>query len=184
MPNTACSGPPRAASDRAAHRALHRGAHIGGVRVDELVEGHGDVGAEHRLDLHGPLRRQPVLGAVQVREERDAVIVDPGSIGETEDLEATRIGQDRSVPGHEPMQATQARDTLGGRAQAEVVRVAQDHLGARRPQIGRRQRLHRRLRPNRHELGRVNRPVRCENAPQPGAPDRRRLEGVCDRCPR
>jgi hypothetical protein len=51
-------------------------------------------------------------------------------------------------------------------------------------QVGRRQRLHGGLRTDRHEGGGVNGAVRCDNAPQPGAPNRSRLEGVCDRCPR
>ena len=79
------------------------------------------------------------------------------------------------------MQPAEARDPLGGRAQVEVVGVAEDHLGTRGLQVGGRQRLDRGLGADRHELGRLDRPVRGLDAPQARAADAGRREGVSDR---
>jgi hypothetical protein len=116
-----------------------------------------------------------------VRHERHAVVVHPPQLGQAEDLEAARIGQDRSVPGHEPMQPAQARDPFGGGPQVEVIRVSEDHLGAGSVQVARCQRLDRGLSTDRHELWCLDRAVRRHNAAQPGAADGGRPERGGDR---
>ena len=75
-------------------------------------------------------------------------------------------------------------DAFRAGAQVEVVRVPEDHLRAGGVEVARGQRFHGRLGADRHELGRVNRAVRCDNAPQPCAPDRGGLESRCERSPR
>ena len=76
---------------------------IGGI-FDAFVENHGDVRAERLLNLDRFFRRKKMLGAVQVRAENHAVIGDLAQIGEAEHLEAARIGENRSRPGHESVQ--------------------------------------------------------------------------------
>ena len=176
-------GSRRAARQRSAQRWVRSMASATSARgqagIDQLVERHRHVGAEQ---APGSPSRAPGVRrccrAVEVRGERHAVVVHASQVGQAEDLEAARIGQDRAVPGHEPMQAAEPRDALRSGAQVEVVGVAEDHLGAGRPQIARGQRLHRGLGADRHELRRVDRAVRGDNAAEPGASDRGGLEPV------
>ena len=100
------------------------------AREDRLVEGDRDVRAERLLDADRELRREPVERAVEVAAERDAVLVDDPQVAERDDLEAARVGQDRAVPVHEPMQAAEPRDPLVPGPQVEVVGVGQDDRGA------------------------------------------------------
>ena len=160
----------RERSLRPSMRALHRVRHLGRRQsgIDELVERHRHVRAEQRLDLHRPLRREPLHRSVEVRGERHAVVVHAPQVGEAEHLEAAGVGEDRPVPAHEPMQTAEARDALRGRTQAEVVRVAEDHLRAGGTQVAGREGLHRRLGADRHELRRVDRPVRRHEPAEPG----------------
>ena len=60
-----------------------------------LVEHHRDVGAELRLDVGGLLRRQQVRGAVEVRPEARALLVDRPARREAEHLIAAAVGEDR-----------------------------------------------------------------------------------------
>ncbi len=109
---------------RAAHRDLVRGGV--GVGGRALVEAHRDVRTEHALDVHRGFGRQPVLGAVDVRAERDAVIVDLVDRGEREHLKAAGVGEDRAIPRREAVQTARRLDHLEARAQVQVVRVAED----------------------------------------------------------
>ena len=80
---------------------------------------------------------------VQVRTEHDAVIGDFAEIGKAENLKAAGVGEDRSRPGHETMQAAQLANQFVARTQIEMIRVAKQNLNA---QIGERllrQALHR-----------------------------------------
>ena len=106
-----------------------------GVVRRALVEDERDVGAERGLDSHrllGPhealdpvkvgAKAHPLLGDV----EDCAVIacasapaldlVGDVAVREREDLEATRVGDDRPVPVHEPVQAAELADVLVARA--------------------------------------------------------------------
>ncbi len=67
---------------------------------------------------------------VEVRAERHALLVDDPQVPEGHDLEATRVGEDRPVPAHEPMQATEPLDALMAGSQVQVVGVREDDRGA------------------------------------------------------
>jgi len=58
--------------------------------------------------------------------EGDTVVVDLAQIAHRDDLEAAGVGENRPVPGHEAVQAAEARDQLVARAQVQVVRVGED----------------------------------------------------------
>ena len=99
--------------------------------------------------------------AVVDRAERDAVVVDPHErVAEREDLEAAGVGEDRPVPAGERVQSTELLDHVLARAEMEVVRVAEDHVGAERAHLGGSERLDGGLRADRHERGRPDLAVR------------------------
>ena len=89
---------------------------MGGRIRQALVEDHGDVGTEVRLDVDGALGRQQVARAVEVRLKLGALFGDGAPIGQAEDLIAAAVGQDRPVPADEPVQAAQRGDQLVARA--------------------------------------------------------------------
>jgi hypothetical protein len=101
-------------------------------RRGTLVERHRHVGAEQLLDLHGLRRAEPDLAAVEVRPERDAVVVDLPPLRQGQDLIAARVGQHGACPCSEAVQAAERGDPLGARAQHQVVGVAEDHARAAR----------------------------------------------------
>ena len=120
-----------------------------GAERRALVEDEGDVGAELRLHLHRALRREEVLGAVDVGAEADAVLADvehaalerrppapaldlvgDAPEGKRKHLETTGIGDDRPVPAHELVKPAELGDPLAARRQHQVVGVAEDHLVA------------------------------------------------------
>ena len=119
-------------------------------------------------------------GSVEVRGERDPVIIDASQVGQAEDLEPAGVGQDRPIPGHEPMEAAQSSDALRGRAQVEVIRVSEDHLRTGGVQVAGRQGLHSRLGADGHEVGRQDRAVRRVDATQPGMPDAGGCKGMSE----
>ena len=106
----------------------------GGQR-DAFVELHLDVGAEQALDFDGALGRQQVRGAVDVRLEGDALVGDLRELGEAHDLEAAGVGEDRTVPAHEAVQAAEPGDALGTGAQHQVVGVGEHDVDAGGPQL-------------------------------------------------
>ena len=78
--------------------------------------------------------------------------------------ESVRIG---SVPRHEAVQPAELADQLVARAEVQVVGVAEQDLRAEVAHLVRMQRLHRPLRPDRHEDRRPDLTVR--RAQHPGA---------------
>ena len=60
--------------------------------------------------------------------ERDAVVVHLGL--EREDLESARIGERESAPTRELAETPEPFDRVGARTQHELIRVAEDDLGA------------------------------------------------------
>ena len=104
--------------------------------------------------------------------EGDPVVVDAAQVSQAEDLEAAGIGEDGSLPGHEPMEPAQPGDALRAGAQAEVIGVAQDHLDPGSLQVTGGQGLHRALGTDRHELGRIDDAVRRLEAPEAGTAGR------------
>ena len=146
-------GPLRPA-ERQAHRLLHR---LGRRRQRHaFVELHADVGVEQRLDLQRPLRRQPVGRSVDVRLERDAVLVELTEFRQRHHLEAAAVGQDRSIPTCKFVQAAERRHAFGARAQHQVIGVAENDVGARRLHLGHGHCLHRAGGADRHEGGRAD----------------------------
>ncbi len=122
------------------------------ARIDRLVEGDRDVRAERLLDADRDLGREAVGRAVEVAAERDPIVVHDAQVAERDDLEAAGIGEDRAVPGHEPVQAAEPLDPLVARSQVQVVRVGEDDRGADLADVVGMERLHGRVRADRHEL--------------------------------
>ena len=91
-----------------------------------LVEGHHDVGPQDCLDLHDPLGRQEVPRSVDVALEGDAVVFHPIDASERKHLKSARVGEDRSVPVHEPMQSSDFLHYLDAGTQVQVVGVRQN----------------------------------------------------------
>jgi hypothetical protein len=86
-----------------------------------------------------------------VRSERYAVFVKTAQVAQAEDLETAAVGENRAIPGHEPVEAAECLDYTSSRSQGQMIGVAENGMGANGPQILRRQRLYGCLRPNRHE---------------------------------
>ena len=147
---------------QAAHRpavgALHRlllvaaGVHQRG----QFVEREDDVRADLVLDPDRHLGREAVGGAVQVRREGDAVIVDAGqpllalgddvvgldafgvhrqhlaeSGAQRQHLEPAAVGEGRARPVHECAQPAGLLDDVGAGLQVQVVGVGQNSLCAK-----------------------------------------------------
>ena len=138
------------------------------AREDRLVEGDRDVRAERLLDADRQLGREPMDRPIEVAAERDAVLVDDPQVAQRDDLEAARIGQDRAVPVHEPVQPAEPLDPVVPGPQVQVVRVGQDDRRARVADVVGRQGLDRRVRADGHELGRLDDAVGQRQAPGPG----------------
>ena len=127
-----------------------------GLGRQAFVEAHEHVASELELDPRGALRRQELRAAVEVATERSALLVDLPVLGERVDLEAAGVGEEASVPRHEPVQAAHFMDQLGTGAQEQVVGVPEDDLGTDGGEIIGRDGLHRAGRADRHELRRVD----------------------------
>ena len=91
------------------------------------------------------------VAAVDVRAKRHSVFADAHVPGQTENLESAAVGQDRSVPTHEPMQPARGDEGLQTRSQHEVVGIGEDDLRPGGTDLLRQQRLDRGLGANRHE---------------------------------
>src|SRR5207244_12961888 len=101
-----------------------------------MIERHRDVGAEHPLDLRGALRREGATAAVHVALKLHAVVVHPAESLEREHLEATRIGEQRTIPTHEAMQGSELLDHLLAGPHMQVVGI-REHQRRAYLQIGR-----------------------------------------------
>ena len=164
MPNSAWPPSPSACAARAlrpAQRQRQRalGVLARGGRGEALVERHRDVGAERALDLDHRLRREEARGAVERRAKLDAVVADLADLGQAEDLEAARVGQDGPAPAHEAVQPAELAHDVGPGTQQQMVGVAQHDAGAGGVEILGRERLDRGLRTDRHEDRRVHHAV-------------------------
>ena len=115
-----------------------------------------DVRAQGLLDLDRDLRRQEVGGAIDGGAELGAGLRDLPELGEAEDLKSARVGEDRAVPAHEAVQPAELLHDVVARPEKEMIGVGEDDLGAGLAEIVRPQRLHRRVRADRHEDRRVD----------------------------
>ena len=147
--------PARDAAVEPAVRAVGRVLHLGSIGriVGAVVEGHDHVGAEIALDVHHALGREPHRVPVHDRSERHAVLVHAREVGHREDLVAARVREDRSVPAHEAVQASEVAHDLVPRPQVQVQGVREDHRRARCAQLGRGDSLDGPTRADRHERG-------------------------------
>ena len=118
----------------------------------EVIRRHGDL---HRL-----LRPHEHLGAIHRRGEIHALLLDLAQRPQAEHLKAAGIGEDRSVPRHEPMQSPELAHEVGSGPQQEVVGVPQEDLGPGLAHVVGAQALDRALGADRHEGRRIHHTVR------------------------
>ena len=129
--------------------------------ANALIELHHNVGADALLDVHVALGRPTVLAAVIItRVERDAVGIGLHHVIEAEQLEPARIGEHGAVVVHELLHAAGLFDNVDARAHVQVIRVRKHDLAVELAQLRRGDALHRCVRANRHEHGRVHRAMR------------------------
>ena len=180
---------PLQAAPKPAVGALHRARCVVPIRVigRALVEDQGDVGSELRLHLHRDLGREEQRAAIPVGAEMDSLLGDRdhrsvapsrptaplhlvghSPVRQREDLESTRIRDQRPVPPHEPMQPAGGGDPVRARRDEQVVRIAKHHLVPQLRHLGRLQPPHRPLRGQRDERRRPDRPVRGVQHARPG----------------
>ncbi len=133
-----------------------------------LVEDHGDVRAQPRLDVGGAFGRQQVLAAVEMRAEPDAVLGHHPLRAEAEGLEPSAVGEDRAVPADEAVQPAQPGDQAVAGPEPQVIGVAEDDLGADLAQVPGRHALDRAPRADGHEGRRLHRPVGGLHLPAAG----------------
>ena len=101
-----------------------------------------------------------------MRLKLDAIGRDPAQFGQRKHLKAAAIGQDRSIPTHEPVQSARLLNHIQPGPNHKVVRVAEDNLRTECTKFGRR----RRLRADSHECRRFHRAVgRCQAADTGGS---------------
>ena len=158
----------RSASNRSRARRAHRSVRsidvarrvLAGRVRQTFVEHHGDVRAELRLDVGRLFRRQQMRRAVEMRAETHALFVDRAARGKAEHLVAAAVGEDRPSPADEAVQAAAPRDEVVARPQVQVVGIAEQDLRADRFEIAVGDTLHRALRADRHERGRLDLAVR------------------------
>jgi hypothetical protein len=124
-----------------------------GRRGRAHVEDHHHVGADGRLHLDRALGGEDVGSPVHVASEARALLGDDPVVGEGEDLEPARVGEDRAVPAHEAVDPADAPERLRPGAQHEVVGVREDDLGAEGAQIVGGEAGDRRARADGHERG-------------------------------
>src|SRR5690606_27442710 len=79
------------------------------------------------LDRHGILGCKRDSRTVVDRPEQGPFLADLRF--QRKDLISAGVGEDRPVPRHEAVQASQLRDSFGPGSQHQVVRVGEDHLG-------------------------------------------------------
>jgi len=56
-----------------------------------------------------------MLVAVDVGPEGDAIGIHRAAAGERKNLKSSRIGENRAVPSHQPMESAEAADAFGAR---------------------------------------------------------------------
>ncbi len=116
------------AFSRGAQRSLRFLARRG--CFDALIEDHGNVRTEGKLNLRSFFRRKEMLGAVEMEAEAHALIAGFSQLGEAEDLITAGIGEDGARPGHELMQPAELADEFVARTQIEMIGVCEDNFRA------------------------------------------------------
>ena len=95
-----------------------------------------------------------------MRLELDALLVDRAKLGQRENLESARIGEDWSIPAHELVKPAHLAYDLVAGAKVEMVGVAKDHRGAHSHEVVGVQRLYSGESSDRHERRRIDGTVR------------------------
>ena len=82
--------------------SVHGPAHLvfGNPVGDALVQAHDYIGAQTPLVGHGQFRPKPVLAAVDVRTEADAILVDLAQRAHAEGLVTAAVGENGPRPPH------------------------------------------------------------------------------------
>jgi len=102
--------------------------------------------------------------AIDVRLKLDSFLGQFAEGVQTEDLKASAVGEDRTLPGNESMQTAELIDRQVSGSQIKMIGVAEDYRCSSLLEHLLCQCLDRALRANRHEGGCVERPVGCHNS--------------------
>ena len=110
-------------------RELHRALRViaGGGRRDALIQHHHDVAADRLLHLDAGFRRQHVRRAIDVAFETRALLVHRAFVRQGENLKSARVGEHRTIPVHEAMNAAELLEHLRARAQQQMIGVGEQH---------------------------------------------------------
>ena len=108
---------------------------VGRRDLDALVKCHRNIRAEIGLNTHAFFRPHEDVPTVHMAVECDAFFRDLPQLRQRKNLESAAVGQDRSVPGHEFVQAAQVADQLVARTHVQMIRIGQLDLTADRLQI-------------------------------------------------
>ena len=169
----------RAAALGPAHGQAHRVGRGGFFHWPggAFVQSHRDRRIQIVLDRRRTLGCQPVLAAVDMGAEGDARLRHRAQAAERHDLEAATVGQDRTGPAHEAVQAAQRLDPRCARPEHQVVGVAQHDFRAGVRDMVRQHTLDRAGCADRHEGRRLRRAVGRVQPSTPGrAVDAQKLE--------
>src|SRR5579885_785153 len=140
---------------RSRHRGLRRFTWRG--RLDAFVQHHGDIRPKRKLNFRGFLRRQEMLGAIEMRTKAHPLVVNFAQLGEAINLVAAGIGENRARPGHEPVQPAQPAHQLVPGPQIQMIRIGEEDGRAELLEGLLPQTLDRGLRPYLYERWRVHR---------------------------
>ena len=94
----------------------------------DVVQHHRHVAAQLLLNGHRPLGRKGHQPAVDVRAKDGLLFRHLDKMGQAEQLKSAAVGQDRSVPAHEAMQAAEGGHRLFAGPQGKMIGVAEDHF--------------------------------------------------------
>ncbi len=137
---------------------------------NDVVELHDHVSAEILFDAHHRLGSEPAPRAVEVASEIDTVLVDCTQRLQREHLKSAGVGDDRPVPAHEPVEASQVADYLIAGTEMQVIGVGEDHPRAGGMDLRRIERLDGGEGADRHERRRFDGAVWCHEQARPRAP--------------
>ena len=132
-----------------------------------LVEAHDAVRPELLLNPHRFFRRELKQAPVDVGPKHDLLFIQLPQSCQTENLKPATVCQNRPIPIHKPMQATEFRNDLGSGPQRQVVGIGEDFLNADLLQLIWREPLDRRQRPDRHERRSLDGAMRRLPGPRP-----------------
>ena len=107
-----------------------------------------------------------MLGAIQMRAERNALIADLAKIAEAENLEAARVRENRVRPGHKSVQPAHFANQFVAGTQIEMIGVRENDLRAESFEVLLRLPFHRRGGSNGHERRRLDHAVRSRQPPR------------------